>query len=32
MCGYFCIGFDGFMFANKTLINVTSLFSNFEAL
>ena len=28
MCGYFCIGFIDFMFANKTLINFTSLFSN----
>ena len=27
MCGYFCIGFIDFMFANKTLINFTSLFS-----
>ena len=27
MCDYFCIGFIDFMFANKTLINFTSLFS-----
>ena len=27
MCGYFCIGFIGFMFASKTLIDYTSLFS-----
>ena len=27
MCGYFYIGFINFMFANKTLINFTSLFS-----
>ena len=27
MCGYFCIGFIDFMFANKTLVNFTSLFS-----
>ena len=27
MCGYFCIGFIGFMFANKTLIDFTGLFS-----
>ena len=27
MCGYFCIGFIHFMFANKTLINFTCLFS-----
>ena len=27
MCGYFCTGFIDFMFANKTLINFTSLFS-----
>ena len=27
MCGYFCIGFIEFMFAGKTLINFTSLFS-----
>ena len=27
MCGYFCIGFIDFMFASKTLIDYTSLFS-----
>ena len=27
MCGYFCIGFIDFMFANKTLIDFTNLFS-----
>ena len=27
MCGYFCIGFVDFMFAGKTLIDYTSLFS-----
>ena len=27
MCGYLCIGFIDFMFANKTLIDFTSLFS-----
>ena len=25
MCGYFCIGFIGFMFAGKSLIDFTSL-------
>ena len=30
MCGYFCIGFIHFMFANKTLINFTSLFSTYD--
>ena len=30
MCGYFCIGFIDFMFANKTLINFTSLFSPYD--
>ena len=30
MCGYFCIGFIDFMFANKTLIDFTSLFSPYE--
>ena len=30
MCGYFCIGFIDFMFANKTLINFTSLFSLYD--
>ena len=27
MCGYFCTGFIGFMFAGKTLIDYTSLLS-----
>ena len=27
MCGYFCIGLIDFLFANKTLIDFTSLFS-----
>ena len=27
MCGYFCIGFIGFMFAGKTLTEFTNLFS-----
>ena len=27
MCGYFCLGFIDFIFANKTLVNFTSLFS-----
>ena len=27
MCGYFCIGFIDFMFAGKTLIDFTNLFS-----
>ena len=30
MCGYFCTGFIDFMFANKTLINFTSLFSPYD--
>ena len=32
MCGYFCIGFIGFMFKEKTLTEYTNLFSstNFE--
>ena len=30
MRGYFCIGFTDFMFANKTLINFTSLFSPYD--
>ena len=30
MCGYFCIGFIDFMFANKTLINFSSLFSPYQ--
>ena len=27
MCGYFCIGFIDFMFAGRSLIDFTSLFS-----
>ena len=27
MCGYFCIGFIDFMFAGKSLVDFTSLFS-----
>ena len=27
MCGYFCIGFIGFMLAGKTLTGFTNLFS-----
>ena len=32
MCGYFCIGFIGFMFKGKTLTEYTNLFpsNNFE--
>ena len=30
MCGYFCIGFIDFMFANKTLIEYTSLLSPYD--
>ena len=30
MCGYLCIGFIDFMFANKTLIDSTSLFSPYD--
>ena len=30
MCGYFCIGCIDFMFANKTLINFTSLFPPYD--
>ena len=30
MCGYFCIGFIDFMFANKTLIDFTSLLSPYD--
>ena len=32
MCGYFYIGFIGFMFAGKNLIDYTSLFSNYDFL
>ena len=30
MCGCFCIGFTGLMFAGKTLINFTRLFSPYD--
>ena len=30
MCGYFCIAFIDFMFAGKTLIDYTSLFSPYD--
>ena len=30
MCGYFCIGFIDFMFANKTLIDFAILFSPYD--
>ena len=30
MCGYLCIGFIDFVFANKTLIDHTSLFSPYD--
>ena len=30
MCGYFCIEFIDFMFAAKTVIDYTSLFSPYE--
>ena len=30
MCGYFCIGFIDFMFADKTLVDHTSLFSPYD--
>ena len=30
MCGYFCIGFTDFMFAGKSLIDFTSLFSPYD--
>ena len=30
MCGYFCIGFINFMFANKTLTDFTGLFSPYD--
>ena len=30
MFGYFCIGFIDFMFAGKTLIDFTSLFSPYD--
>ena len=30
MCGYFCFGFIDFMFAGKSLIDFTSLFSPYD--
>ena len=30
MCGYFCIGFIDFMFANKTLTDYTNMFSTYD--
>ena len=27
MCGYFCIGFFGYMFMSKSLIDCTNIFS-----
>ena len=30
MCGYFCIGFIDFMFAGKTLIDFTNMFSPYD--
>ena len=30
MCGYFCIGFIGFMLAGKTLTDYTALFSPYN--
>ena len=30
MCGYFCIGFIGFMFKGKTLTKYTNLFSPYD--
>ena len=30
MCGYFCIGFNDFMFAGRSLINFTSLFFPYD--
>ena len=30
MCGYFCIGFIDFMYAGKSLIDFTSLFSLYD--
>ena len=30
MCGYFCMGFIDFMFANKTLTGYTNLFSRYN--
>ena len=30
MCGYFCVGFIDFIFAGKSLINFTGLFSPYD--
>ena len=30
MCGYFCIGFIDFMFAGRSLIDFSSLFSLYD--
>ena len=30
MCGYFCIGFIDFMFAGRSLIDFTSMFSPYD--
>ena len=30
MCGYFCIGFIDFMFANETMTDYTNLFSPYD--
>ena len=30
ICGYFCVGFIDFMFANKTLIDFTGFFSPYD--
>ena len=30
MCGYFCTGFIDFMFAGKTLIDYTNMFSPYD--
>ena len=30
MCGYFCIGFIDFMFAERSLFDFTSLFSHYD--
>ena len=30
MCGYFCIGFIDFMFAERSLIDLSSLFSPYN--
>ena len=31
MCGYFCIGFIDFMFAGRSFIDYTSLFSPYDS-